>query len=308
MGTTVVKNYLLLMLSVMLCSLPAVSKDKGDGVIEVIDINALPTKYSELFQDVKAKSLKGENAFVPCFIQLQFATRATFKARYGGKTDPKVQVTVIMKGVADAVMQEIADSAGAFYREALVTAGYEVVPISALDDNSSYQKIKEKSDPRGVEEKLAFAPRYTTHAKTFTYNDGPIYSTKAALSMYGMMTKLKKGAIIHKFTINFANFSTDKAYSSAWGETTKSIEIAAMPQISIGANSQWFNAKSNIGGLNNLAEWGLKRDFIVSTEQVDNNTYVMNVDPAVFKDCCLQIIKKNIELNVAYFRQLSKKD
>jgi len=307
MGTITVKNYLLLVLFFLLCFVPAAGKDKEDVAIPVTDINSLPTKYSELFDEVKTKYLQEETSFVPEFLQFQFATRATFKANYGGKLDPKVKLNVVLTGVSDEVMQAISDSAGAYYEYALKAAGYEVVPLSALDGNKSFEKIKDKSDPRGVEDKLTFAPRYTTHAKNFTYKDTPILGLSGRLNLYGMVKDLKKGYIYHLFTINFANFSSAKGYSDYWGETTKSIEISAVPLISIGSISQWVNHKGYAGGVNNLTEWSLQSNFVLSTKQIDNATYEMNVDPAIYKDACLQILKKNIDMVVTYYRDLSKK-
>ncbi|MFQ6613118.1 MAG: hypothetical protein ACE5D2_08485, partial [Fidelibacterota bacterium] len=284
---------------------------RSGGAEGVVNINDLPENSKAIFDDIKTKFVKKEKAFLPAFIQVNFATRATYKARYekaaihGG---PKAEVTVILKGVSDEVMQEITDQAEAMYEDQLKAAGFTVVPYSALDGNKGFQKMIKISAPRKVETKIPalLASSGTTHLKIFTAHDGPIYSAKSGLYLYKMQSKLKKALIIHTFTINFSTYKTEKAKEYSWDKVTTSVQVEALPLITLGSGSSWVSSKSKSGMLRNKQVWSVDKDWVTGGEQIDDNTYSIVADPAVFKEACLELIGKNIELTVAHIRSLSK--
>jgi hypothetical protein len=283
----------------------------GEGAEGVVNINALPAKSKAIFDDVKTKFVKKEKAFLPAFIQVNFATRATYKARYekaaihGG---PKAEVTVVLQGVSDEVMQEIADQAEAMYEDQLKAAGFAVVPYSALEGNKAFNKMAKISAPRKVETKIpaVFANSGTTHMKSFTAHDGPIYGMKSGLYMYKLISKLKKAVIVHGFTINFSTYKTEREKDYSWDKVTTSVQVEALPLITLGSESTWVSSKGKMGMLRNKQVWTVDKDWVVGGEQIDDNTYSIIADPELFKEACLELIGKNIELTVAHIRSLSK--
>ncbi|MFQ6607617.1 MAG: hypothetical protein ACE5EE_03660 [Fidelibacterota bacterium] len=301
-----------LIIAVIISGFGFVFSQRGGTDIGIINVNSLPTKSKALFEDIKTKYVKKEKAFAPAFIQVNFATRATYKARYekaaihGG---PKAEVSVVLKGVSDDVMQEIADQVGVIYETMLKTAGFTVVPFSDLQGNKGFQKMIEISEPRKVETKIPALLRSTgtTHMKTFTAHDGPIYSAKSGMYLYKMQSKLKKGSIAHTFTINFSTYKTEKEKESSLDKVITSVKVEALPLISLGSESSWISSKSKFGMLRNKNVWTVDKDFVIGSEQIDDKTFAIVVDPNSFKEACLELIGKNIELTVAHIRSLSKK-
>jgi len=275
------------------------------------NINSLPAKSSDLFQDIKTKYVKKETSFLPGFIQIAFATKATYKARYekaaihGGI---KVETTVVLKGVSDEIMQEITDQAGAIYAEKLIAAGFEVVPRSALERNKGYAKILEGSEERGVETKIPalFRSTGTTHTRTFTANDGPIYSTKSAFHLYKMQKDLKAGNIVAQFTINFSTYKVEKDEEYTSEGLEKTISLEAIPKILMAGQSTWISSGSKFGMLNQNETWTVDKDFVIGLEEVEEGVLAIVVDPVAFKEGCLELIEKNIDLTVAHIRSQSK--
>ncbi len=300
-----------LIIAVIIAGFGFVFAQRGGADIGVIDINSLPTKSKALFDDIKTKYVKKEKAFVPAFIQVNFATRATYKARYekaaihGGA---KAEVSVVLKGVSDDVMQEIADQAGVIYETKLKNAGFQVIPFSDLQGNKGFNKMIEISDPRKIETKIPALLRSagTTHMKTFTAHDGPIYSAKSGMYLYKMQSKLKKGTIVHGFTINFSTYRTEKEKESSLDKVITTVKVEALPLISLGSESTWISSKSKFGTLRNKKVWTVDKEFVIGSEQIDDQTYAIVVDPDAFKGACLELIGKNIELTVAHIRSLSK--
>ncbi len=296
-----------LALSVLATSLYA----RGGEDTGLVDIAELPENTKDIFQDISMKHVKKEQAFAVGFIAVNFATRATYKARYekaaihGG---PKTEVTVVLDGLSDADMQAIADSAGAIYARELVAAGFAVVPFSELEANEAFGKIAAEAAPRGVETELSalFKSSGTTHLKTFTAHDGPAWSGNAAKHLYKLSSKLKKGIVVQAFTIGFSTYKTDKEKSYGYDSISKTVSIEAVPTITLGAQSTWLSAQSKFGMLNTNKVWTVDREFLAAGKQLADGTFVMSVDPAVFKEGALALIEANIQRSVAHVRSLSK--
>lgn len=277
----------------------------------IISISDLPEKSKALFDDVKTKFVKKEKAFAASFIQVTFATKATYKARYHAAAihgGAKAEVSVELQGISDEVLQQIADQAAVIYEEKLLAAGLEVIPYSSLADNKGFAKIVEKSDPRRVETKIPALMKSsgTTHTKTFTAHDGPIYDGKAAGQLYKMQSKLKAGTIVSHFTINFSTFDKEKEWRQSYGDIIQTVSVEAIPVISMGNISTWISSKSKFGMLHQLKFWASDKDFLVSGEEMESGAFGMKVDPEAYKSACLELITKNIEKTVEHIRSLSK--
>lgn len=283
---------------------------RGGQDIGLVDITELPAKNKDIFQDVSMKHVKKERAFAIGFIDVKFATQATYKARFGAAIHggPKAEVTVILDGLSDEFMQAIADTAGAVYERELTAAGFEIVPRSELEANEAYGKIATEAEPRGVETEVPglFKSSGTTHLKTFTAHDGPAWSGKAAKHLYKLTSKLKKGVVVHSFTIGFSTYKTDKETKYGYDSITNEISIEAVPTITLGAQSTWLASNSKFGMLNAQKVWTANREFLAAGTQREDGAFVMTVDPAVFKEGALALIEKNIQTSIAHVKGLSK--
>ncbi len=162
----------------------------------VVDIGALSDKDKDVFDEVSTKHLKKDKAFALGFISVDFATRATYKGKNDGA---KAKITIILDGVTDADLQAVADAANEIYERELGAAGYEVVPRSELEATEGFKKAAEKSGPTKVEKKIPALLKSsgTSHVKSFTAHDGPLWSSKAGGNLHKMTKKLEKGLIIH---------------------------------------------------------------------------------------------------------------
>ena len=126
------------------------------------------------------------------------------------------------------------------------------------------------------------------------------------MHLYKMQKALKSGNIVHSFTINFSTYKVekDKEYTSEGLE--KRISLEAVPRIIMSGNSTWVSSKSKFGMLNQKEAWTVDKDFVIGIEEVEEGVLAIVVDPVAFKEGCLELIEKNIELTVAHIRSLSK--
>lgn len=298
-----------ILVGIILCS---TAFARGGVDLGVIDIGELSKKDKDVFQEVSTKHLSKDKAFAIGFISVDFATRATYKARYGSGIGggPTAEVTVILDGVSDEDMQAIADAASAIYEKELLAAGYEVVPRSELEATEGYMKIAEGSDPRGAEKKISALMRSsgTSHIKTFSAANGALWSSKAGMNIYKMTSKLKKGVIVHGFAIGFSTYKKDKEKKTRFNTVTKTISVEAVPLLTLGTQASWVAKNSKFGMLTGQQVWTVEKDFLTGLTAVEGekDTFLVTVDPEAFKAGSIELIEASIKRTVAYFKSNRK--
>jgi hypothetical protein len=273
----------------------------------VVDIRALPEKDKDVFDAVSTKHLKKDKAFALGFISVDVATRATYQGKHDGA---KAKITILLDGISDEHLQAIADTASKIYERELHAAGYEVAPRSEIEATEGFAKTAEKSAPRRVEKKIPALLKSsgTTHLKSFTAHDGPLWSSKAGKHLYKMTKEMEKGLVIHGFAIGFSTYRVDKDKQYSIDKITTTVEVNALPLLTLGTQATWTAKSGKFGMLNGKQVWTLEKEFVTGFTAVEGekDTFIWTVDPKVFQEGVIELIETSIKRTVAYFKSESK--
>ena len=284
---------------------------------ELVSIGNLSGKTEDIFDDVKTSYVKKESQFAIASVRIDFATKATYKARYekaavhGG---PKASINIILDGISDAIMQEIADTAGRIYEKEMAAAGLSLLSYDDYSKNKYAQKILKTPDDKNAETKLKLLSDSllartsgTTHIKSFSSFNRPLFDAAfAGMSLYKLQNELKCGSVSHDFSINFSTYkiNREKEYSGNWVTTT--VEVEAIPIIALSSESTWISSGAKMGFLRNKKIWVVDKNFVTGTEESEEGTIKIKADPEIFKAACIELLEKNIKLTVQHIKALSK--
>jgi len=296
------KAYLLLfVLTILISSMK--SQDQ-------VTVTAMPDNPKDCFEPISTNYIKKISDVCFPFVQINFVTKATYKARYGTAVHggPIAEVSVEISNLSDEDYQELANELQKLAEKKFSEGGYSTVGYDKVKSAKTYAKMIEASEKPGEETKIGALMRATgaTHLKTFTAQNGPVYSAKTGgMKLYKLGKEVGVGQVIIVYGIDFSTYDIDKESKYNVESITKKISVEALPVISLGGEV-WLCENGKSGGIRNKASWGTPEDFVLESKKIDDSTYEWVVDKEVFKKAVLSLMDSNLDLVVKYLSSIRK--